>query len=98
MDVNKARQRALTKAIARHGLGLYIYAGEDLPETYYTCEKCKREIQPVKGMTPEQIVARTVANYGKCLCAMCASEAKKQKDAQQMLMEQTEIPVEVKNE
>jgi hypothetical protein len=32
MDVNKAIQRALTKAIARHGLGLYIYAGEDLPE------------------------------------------------------------------
>lgn len=32
MDANKAIQRALTKAIARHGLGLYIYAGEDLPE------------------------------------------------------------------
>ena len=31
-DVNKAIQRALTKACARHGLGLYIYAGEDLPE------------------------------------------------------------------
>ena len=31
-DVNKAIQRSLTKAIARHGLGLYIYAGEDLPE------------------------------------------------------------------
>ena len=31
-DVNKAIQRAITKAIARHGLGLYIYAGEDLPE------------------------------------------------------------------
>lgn len=31
--VNKTIQRALTKAIARHGLGLYIYAGEDLPET-----------------------------------------------------------------
>lgn len=31
-EVNKAIQRALTKAIARHGLGLYIYAGEDLPE------------------------------------------------------------------
>ena len=30
-DVNKAIQRSLTKAIARHGLGLYIYAGEDLP-------------------------------------------------------------------
>ena len=31
-DVNKAIQRGLTKAIARHGLALYIYAGEDLPE------------------------------------------------------------------
>ena len=31
-DVNKAIQRSLTKAAARHGLGLYIYAGEDLPE------------------------------------------------------------------
>lgn len=32
MDMNKAIQRSLTKAIARHGLGLYIYAGEDLPD------------------------------------------------------------------
>lgn len=31
-DVNKTIQRSLTKAVARHGLGLYIYAGEDLPE------------------------------------------------------------------
>ena len=31
-DVNKTIQRSLTKALARHGLGLYIYAGEDLPE------------------------------------------------------------------
>lgn len=31
-DVNKAIQRSITKACARHGLGLYIYSGEDLPE------------------------------------------------------------------
>lgn len=31
-DVNKAIQRSLTKAVARHGIGLYIYAGEDIPE------------------------------------------------------------------
>lgn len=31
-DVNKSIQRSLTKAVARHGLGLYVYAGEDLPE------------------------------------------------------------------
>ena len=32
-DMNKSIQRSLTKACARHGLGLYIYAGEDLPES-----------------------------------------------------------------
>lgn len=32
MQVNTAMQRALAKAIALHGIGLYIYAGEDLPE------------------------------------------------------------------
>ena len=32
VDVNKALQRAFVKACARHGLGLYVYAGEDLPE------------------------------------------------------------------
>lgn len=31
-DVNKAIQRSLTKAVARHGLGLFVYGGEDLPE------------------------------------------------------------------
>jgi hypothetical protein len=30
-QINTAIQRALAKAIALHGLGLYIYAGEDLP-------------------------------------------------------------------
>lgn len=43
-DVNKAIQRSLTKAAARHGLGLYIYAGEDLPE----CEQDKKDTEPPK--------------------------------------------------
>lgn len=32
-DVNKAIMRCLVKNLAMFGLGLYIYAGEDLPET-----------------------------------------------------------------
>ena len=44
-DVNKAIQRSLTKACARHGLGLYIYAGEDLPEA---------AMQPDTNRTPVQ--------------------------------------------
>lgn len=31
-EVNTAMQRCLVKAIALYGLGLYIYAGEDLPD------------------------------------------------------------------
>lgn len=31
-EINKTMMRCLVKAIAVHGLGLYIYAGEDLPE------------------------------------------------------------------
>lgn len=31
-NVNTSIQRCLVKAIALHGLGLYIYAGEDLPD------------------------------------------------------------------
>ena len=42
-DVNKAIQRSLTKACARHGLGLYIYAGEDLPAG--ESEKVQEEIK-----------------------------------------------------
>ena len=51
MDVNKAIQRSLTKACARHGLGLYIYAGEDLPEDEAKAEtkpEAKPEAKPEK--------------------------------------------------
>lgn len=40
-DVNTAMQRCLVKAIALHGLGLHIYAGEDLPP-----EDAKPEYDP----------------------------------------------------
>lgn len=53
-DVNKAIQRSLTKAAARHGLGLYIYAGEDLPE-------CDTETKPVE--------AKPKKNYPKAAIA-----------------------------
>ena len=43
-DVNKAVQRSLTKACARHGLGLYVYAGEDLPESEQEPPKTERQV------------------------------------------------------
>ena len=53
-DVNKAIQRSLTKACARHGLGLYIYAGEDLPEAEQTPIE-----RPVKDAAIEAGLLRT---------------------------------------
>ena len=43
-DVNTSIMRCLVKAIAMHGLGLYIYAGEDLPETDTEAEI--KEVKP----------------------------------------------------
>lgn len=58
-DVNKAIQRSLTKACARHGLGLYIYAKEDLPEeeaaNMVTCQDVDKVIRAYcRGMSPEK--------------------------------------------
>ena len=51
--VNKAIQRCLTKAIARLGLGLYIYAGEDLPEEM-SAESY--EAKPIKAGKPAPVI------------------------------------------
>ena len=50
MSVNTAMQRCLAKAIALHGLGLYIYTGEDLPQEDVV-EKTKVEA-PKQSITP----------------------------------------------
>lgn len=52
-QVNTAMQRALAKAIALHGLGLYIYAGEDLPDG-------EEEKKPHKSVAKE-----TLESYGQ---------------------------------
>lgn len=53
-DVNKAIQRSLTKAVARHGLGLYIYAGEDLPEDAPAVETVPAEPAPMNHPKAEK--------------------------------------------
>ena len=49
-DINKTVMRCLVKNLAMFGLGLYIYAGEDLPEdiNLYVCAECGTEIKPIK--------------------------------------------------
>lgn len=56
-DVNKAIQRSLTKALARHGLGLYIYAGEDLPE-----DEKEKEGENIISKTQIEALNRAIEN------------------------------------
>lgn len=85
--VNSSIQRSLTKAVARHGLGLYVYAGEDLPEeeakaapkreqptnTFFpTCAKCGAELSDAEH-------DYSVKYYGKPLCRECQKAAKRVK-------------------
>lgn len=90
-DVNKAIQRSLTKACARHGLGLYIYAGEDLPEAEtppaIICEGCGQPISPQKKRdgsiwSPPDIAEYSRLKYGKGLCWPCQKVAAKAGDSQ----------------
>jgi len=78
-QVNTAMQRCLAKAIALHGLGLYIYAGEDLPsdekvdelETYKSkleaaesLDALKAEFSPAyKAMKDKPEIKELVAVY-----------------------------------
>lgn len=50
MDMNKTIQRSLTKACARHGLGLYIYAGEDLPMDMEEEQTPQPQAQPSRAV------------------------------------------------
>lgn len=59
-DVNKAIQRSLTKAVARHGLGLYIYAGEDLPEEEAEAEHTAKVQKRMENAKPAVVTKSTV--------------------------------------
>lgn len=82
-DVNKAIQRSLTKAIARHGLGLYIYAGEDLPENEeLKCEICGKPFAAFeykgKKYSAEQAYKYAKENRGAAICKECYETQKEQ--------------------
>ncbi len=60
-DINKTIMRCLTKNLAMFGLGLYIYAGEDLPEyvepELTNSEKLTAKIENLEFMNAKRITA-----------------------------------------
>lgn len=95
-DVNKAIQRSLTKAVARHGLGLYIYAGEDLPDAPkkkteeeektedIICADCGRPIRDTKKNNGNVWRAEEIAKYTMAFAKrpLCADCGKIEKEKQ----------------
>jgi hypothetical protein len=57
-QVNTAMQRCLAKAIALHGIGLYIYAGEDVP-------KDQESANPLDAIKPVQVAPEPVVTGGE---------------------------------
>ncbi len=80
-DINKTIMRCLTKNLAMFGLGLYIYAGEDLPEDApraseshaeaaekLTCIQCGEEIRAAqKGSQKLSPAMVAQKTGGKCM-------------------------------
>jgi len=72
-QVNTAIMRCMTKALSLHGLGLYIYAGEDLPEDDDGNAASARPMKPlyVSG-TQAQHLAELAGEVGADIPALFA--------------------------
>ena len=69
-DINTSLQRCLVKAIALHGLGLYIYAGEDLPDAD---EQLRAKAIEIMG---ENVISRKAELWAKLRDSMENNEVK----------------------
>ena len=86
--VNTAIMRCMTKALSLHGLGLYIYAGEDLPEEGGVKRKGDAPIITPKGNVGDDLPEED-KEFLLEMAASCEELVKndKAKEASQMLEE-----------
>ena len=62
-DINKTIMRCLTKNFAMFGLGLYIYAGEDLPEEEQSKKITEEQIKQIKKLVAEDKIEDMLIYY-----------------------------------
>lgn len=72
VDANKSLKRCLVKACALHGLGLYIFEGEDLPEETSKTIELKEKI---KGLVTKKVA---LSDKAKAKVAELCKAAEKQ--------------------
>ena len=65
-DANKSIQRAITKACARHGIGLYLYESEDIPEEIKKMNIIKPEV--MKLMKDKAALSKKTASKVEEVC------------------------------
>jgi hypothetical protein len=96
-DVNKSIQRSLTKATARHGIGLFVYEGEDMPEAVVKAENEIKEIneeslaiateKAKKSETLKKAVGETILEYNPKKNIMAIKNIEKAKELNAKLKE-----------
>lgn len=59
VDINKTLMRCLTKNLAMFGLGLYLYAGEDIPEEEKDMQKAEKKASAKKAAPVTEVPAAT---------------------------------------
>ena len=86
-DVNKAIMRCLVKNLAMFGLGLYVYAGEDLPEDAAPQPEAEPQKQPkTRPAAPKQEQTPV-----PCICARCNQPIKRVKLKDGSIMQAAEF-------
>ncbi len=86
-DVNKAIMRCLVKNLAMFGLGLYVYAGEDLPEDAAPQPEAEPQKQPkLRSSTPKQEQPPM-----PCICVRCNQPIKRVKLKDGSIMQAAEF-------
>ena len=86
-DANKAIMRCLVKNLAMFGLGLYVYAGEDLPEDAAP----QPEAEPQKQPKPRSAAPKQEQPPVPCICARCNQPIKRVKLKDGSIMQAAEF-------
>ena len=90
-QVNTAMQRCLAKAIALHGIGLHIYAGEDLPEGAESVEPIAESVEPGAEPDSDHIAKLASAESMEDLKQIFAQAYKASKNNPEMIKKLEEV-------
>lgn len=74
-DINKTIMRCLVKNLAMFGLGIYIYAGEDLPEAEMTPAKAPTKAEPTTQETEKITLKKGTENWHRVILYLQANQS-----------------------